>query len=190
MELAWVIPVSGVITLIFVTFLSWDVLRRDRGTPQMQEVGQAIYQGAVTFITRQYSTIAILAIVTAVVVGFLVGVFERVSETGVVGVELGWKTGVAFLVGAGISALSGIIGMTVAVLSNQRVASAARNGVNCLLLTSRCGGAVSGFLVVGLSLIAVYAMFALYGGFENPEIAPFLIVGMGFGASLLPFLPS
>lgn len=185
MELAWIIPVSGVITLVFVTFLSWDVLRRDRGTPQMQEVGQAIYQGAVTFITRQYSTIAILAIVTAVVVGFLVGLFERVSETGVVGVELGWKTGVAFLVGAGISALSGIIGMTVAVLSNQRVASAARNGVVPAFNVALRGGAVSGFLVVGLSLIAVYVMFALYGGFENPEIAPFLIVGMGFGASFV-----
>ena len=87
--------------------------------------------------------------------------------------------------GAAISALSGGIGMYVAVQSNQRVASAARNGVIPAFNVALRGGAVSGFLVVGLSLIGVFVMFWLYGGFENPEIAPFLIVGMGFGASFV-----
>ncbi len=185
MSLLWIVPASGGLTLLFVAWLSRDVLRRDRGTAEMRRVGEAIYAGAVAFLTRQYSTIAALSLVMALVVALLVGLLERVSETGVVGLELGWKTAIAFLVGAGISALSGVIGMVVAVQSNQRVASAARQGPVAAFNVALRGGAVSGFLVVALSLLGVYAMFWLYGGFREPNIAPFLIVGMGFGASFV-----
>ena len=185
MNLIWVVPVSGLLTLVFVIYLAWDVLRRDTGTKEMQAVAATIFEGAVAFITRQYSTIAVLAIITAVVIAALVAFFESFSETGIVGWELGWRTGVAFLVGAAASALSGIIGMYVAVKSNVRTAGAARSGVGPALSVALRGGAVSGFLVVGLSLIGVYAMFWLYGGFSQPQFAPFLIVGMGFGASFV-----
>lgn len=188
MSLIWVVPVSGVLGLLFVAYLAWDVLRRDTGTKEMQDVAATIYEGALAFIRRQYLTIAILAIVTGVVIGVLVGAFETFSETGIVGAELGIKTAIAFLVGAAASALSGIIGMYVAVRSNVRVASAARQGVGPALAVALRGGAVSGFLVVGLSLIGVWAMFSAYGGFSGPEAArnaPFLIVGMGFGASFV-----
>ena len=185
MDLVWVVPVSGVLALVFVLYLAWDVLRRDRGTPAMQQVGNAIYQGAVAFMSRQYGTIGILALVTAIVLTLLVTFFERAAETDLVGFALGWRTGIAFLVGAAVSALSGIIGMYVAVQSNQRVASAARGGVVPAFNVALRGGAVSGFLVVGLSLIGVYVMFWLYGGFEDPAVAPFLLVGMGFGASFV-----
>jgi K(+)-stimulated pyrophosphate-energized sodium pump len=97
-------------------------------------------------------------------------------------------TGVAFLVGAAASALSGIIGMWIAVKSNGRVASAAREGVGPALAVALRGGAVSGFLVVTLSLIGVYIMFVLYGGLNGTigaREAPFLIVGTGFGASFV-----
>jgi K(+)-stimulated pyrophosphate-energized sodium pump len=189
MDLMWVVPVSGILALAFVLYLAWDVLRRDRGTPAMQQVGNAIYQGAVAFMVRQYSTIAILAIVVGIIVTALVTWFEPAITTStgesIEGFEQGWRTGIAFLVGATVSALSGIIGMYVAVQSNQRVASAARGGVVPAFNVALRGGAVSGFLVVGLSLVGVYAMFLLYGGFENPDIAPFLLVGMGFGASFV-----
>lgn len=189
MSLMWLVPVSGVLALAFVLYLAWDVLRRDKGTPAMQAVGNAIYQGAIAFMTRQYSTIAILAIVVGIVVTLIVTYFEPaiVTESGVTidGWEQGWRTGIAFLVGAAISALSGIIGMYVAVQSNQRVASAARGGVVPAFVVALRGGAVSGFLVVALSLVGVYGMFLLYGGFENPAVAPFLLVGMGFGASFV-----
>lgn len=189
MDLMWLVPASGVIALIFVLYLAWDVLRRDRGTPAMQAVGNAIYRGAIAFMTRQYSTIAILAVVVGIVVTLLVTWFEPpiTTSTGatIEGFEQGWRTGIAFLVGAAISALSGIIGMYVAVQSNQRVASAARGGVVPAFVVALRGGAVSGFLVVSLSLIGVYVMFLAYGGFENPAVAPFLLVGMGFGASFV-----
>ncbi len=185
MSLIWIVPVSGVLALLFVLYLAWDVLRRDTGTKEMQAVAATIYEGAVAFITRQYTTIAVLAIVTAVVIGVLVGAFETFSETGIVGADLGIRTAIAFLVGAAASALSGIIGMFVAVKSNVRTASAARQGVGPALAVALRGGAVSGFLVVGLSLIGVYLMFTAYGGFSRPQDAPFLIVGMGFGASFV-----
>lgn len=189
MSLMWVVPVSGVLALAFVLYLAWDILRRDRGTPAMQQVGNAIYQGAIAFMVRQYSTIGVLAIITGIIVTLLVTYFEPaiITKTGenIAGFEQGWRTGIAFLVGAAISALSGIIGMYVAVQSNQRVASAARGGVVPAFVVALRGGAVSGFLVVGLSLIGVYLMFLLYGGFENPDVAPFLLVGMGFGASFV-----
>ena len=185
MDLVWVIPVSGVLTLIFVAYLAWDVLRRETGTPQMKAVGDTIYEGAVAFIRRQYITIGVLAVITAVLITVAIAQFEKVSETNILGWELGIKTGIAFLVGAAASALSGIIGMYVAVRSNTRTAGAARGGVGPALEVALRGGAVSGFLVVGLSLIGVYVMFSLYGGFEHPDIAPYLIVGMGFGASFV-----
>ena len=189
MSLMWVVPVSGGLALAFVLYLAWDVLRRDRGTPAMQQVGNAIYQGAIAFMVRQYGTIGALAIVTGIIVMLLVTRFEPAITTSsgetIAGFEQGWRTGIAFLVGAAISALSGIIGMYVAVQSNQRVASAARGGVVPAFVVALRGGAVSGFLVVGLSLVGVYAMFYAYGGFESPAIAPFLMVGMGFGASFV-----
>lgn len=185
MSLILIVPISGFLGLLFVAYLAWDVLRRDSGTKEMQAVAATIYEGAIAFIRRQYLTIAILAIVTGIVIGVLVGTFETFSETGVIGPELGVKTAIAFLVGAAASALSGIIGMFVAVKSNVRVASAARQGVGPALAVALRGGAVSGFLVVGLSLVGVFAMFWAYDGFNHPEIAPFLIVGMGFGASFV-----
>ena len=187
MNLVWIVPVSGVLALAFVVYLAWDVMRRDKGTPEMQEVAATIYEGAVAFIRRQYMTIGVLAIVAAVIIGVLVS-FEQYTETNIRGADLGMKTAIAFLVGAAASALSGIIGMYVAVQSNVRVAGAARKGVGPALTVALRGGAVSGFLVVGLSLIGVYLMILAYGGFSGPEAArnaPFLIVGMGFGASFV-----
>jgi K(+)-stimulated pyrophosphate-energized sodium pump len=187
MNLIWIVPLSGILALAFVAYLAWDVLRRDKGTKEMQEVAATIFEGAVAFIKRQYMTIAILAIVAAVIIGVLVS-FEQYTETNVKGVDLGIKTAIAFLVGAAASALSGIIGMYVAVQSNVRVAGAARKGVSQALTVALRGGAVSGFLVVALSLIGVYVMIYAYGGFSGPETArnaPFLIVGMGFGASFV-----
>src|SRR5256885_14381249 len=80
---------------------------------------------------------------------------------------------------------SGIVGMFVAVKSNLRTAAAAQHSVADALRISLRGGAVSGILVVGLSLVRVFVMFIASGGFAHPEQAPFTIVGFGFGASFV-----
>lgn len=185
MDLVWIAPVSGLVALVFVIYLVQDILKRDPGTEKMQEVAAAIYKGSVAFMTRQYGTIAALAIVTAVVVAAVVGSFTEGTETSVQGFDLAWRTALSFLVGAAASAISGIIGMYIAVRSNQRVASAAGRSLGEALEVALKGGAVSGFMVIGLSLMAVYLMFGLFGGFDRPDEAPFLIVGMGFGASFV-----
>src|SRR5581483_2456415 len=159
------------------------VLRSDTGTPEMQKVAGAIYTAAVAFIKRQYRTIALLALGGMVVIGLVIYFFE--SAPGVSASELAVKTSIAFIVGAACSMASGIVGMFVAVKSNLRTAAAAQHSVADALRISLRGGAVSGILVVGLSLIGVFGMFIAYGGFAHPEQAPFTIVGFGFGASFV-----
>ncbi|HET7701703.1 MAG TPA: sodium-translocating pyrophosphatase [Candidatus Limnocylindria bacterium] len=181
--LLWVVPLSGLIAVAVAGYFAWDVLRSPTGTPEMQRVAGAIYVAAVAFIKRQYRTIGFLALGGAVVIGLVIYAFENVP--GISREELAVRTGVAFLVGAAASMLSGIIGMFVAVKSNLRTAAAAQHSLGDALRIALRGGAVSGILVVGLSLIGVFAMFAAYNGFANPAQAPFLIVGFGFGASFV-----
>jgi K(+)-stimulated pyrophosphate-energized sodium pump len=178
---------AGLIAVLFAVYLARDVLRRDQGTEAMQDVAGTIFEGAVAFIRRQYTTIGVLALVGAVVVGVVITVFETeaVADTDVFGPALGLRTGIAFLVGAACSMASGIIGMFIAVRSNVRTASAARRSLVEAVQVAMRGGAVSGFLVVALSLLGVYGMFVAFGGFDRPQQAPFLIVGYGFGASFV-----
>ena len=188
-SLQLIILPAGIIAILFAIYLARDVLARDTGTQAMQDVAGTIYEGAVAFIRRQYITIAVLAVVGAVVVGLVISLFETqaVAETDTFGPELGFRTGFAFLVGAACSMASGIIGMFISVKANVRTASAARRSLVEAVQVAMRGGAVSGFLVVALSLLGVYGIFALFGGL-NPETvsqAPFLIVGFGFGASFV-----
>src|SRR5262249_23701058 len=157
---------------------AYDVLSSDKGTPGMQEVAGAIYEAAVAFIRRQYTTIAFLALGGMVVIAAVIYFFEKAP--GVSAQELAIKTAVAFLVGAIGSMACGILGMFVAVKSNLRTAAAAQHSVAGALRIALRGGAVSGILVVALSLIGVFVIFSLYGGFSKPDEAPFTIVGFGF----------
>ncbi len=184
----WIIPIAGIAAVLFALYLARDVLRRDQGTTAMQDVAGTIYEGAVAFMRRQYLTIGLLAVVGAVVIGGIITLVEtrEVSEVeGLFGIDLGIRTGVAFLVGAAASMASGIIGMYISVKANLRTAAAARRSLVEAVQVAMRGGAVSGFLVVALSLLGVWGIFAAYGGFTNPAQAPFLIVGFGFGASFV-----
>jgi K(+)-stimulated pyrophosphate-energized sodium pump len=185
--ITWVIPVAGLAAIAFALYLAWDVLRADVGTEAMQEIAGTIFEGAVAFIRRQYRTIGLLALGGAVVIGLVIALVEgkEVADTSIFGAELGIRTGVAFLVGAACSMASGIIGMYISVKSNLRTAAAARSSLVRAVQVAMRGGAVSGFLVVALSLLGVWSIFALYDGFTRPEQAPFLIVGFGFGASFV-----
>jgi K(+)-stimulated pyrophosphate-energized sodium pump len=188
-QLQLIILPAGLIAIAFALYLARDVLRRDTGTKEMEAVAATIFEGAVAFIRRQYVTIGVLALLGAVAIGLVISYFEteEVADTAVFGPELGIRTAIAFLVGAACSMASGIIGMFVAVKANVRTAAAARRSLVEAVQVAMRGGAVSGFLVVSLSLLGVYLMFAAFGGL-NPETvaqAPFLIVGFGFGASFV-----
>ena len=201
MELVFMVPVTGAAAVLFALWLAYDVLRRDTGTAAMQEIAGMIFEGAMAFLARQYRTIAIMAVLTAVAVTLIVGAisegvkpieFDGTSITFGTDVVVGkWEegvlTGIAFIVGATCSGLAGYIGMFIAVRSNIRTAAAAQTSLKDAITVSLRGGAVSGFLVVALSLLGVSGIFFTYSKLlDNPyEITPFLIVGFGFGASFV-----
>ncbi|HEY7063994.1 MAG TPA: sodium-translocating pyrophosphatase [Chloroflexota bacterium] len=182
MEPMVIVWLAGLIAVAFAAYLAYDVLNRDQGTPAMQEVANAIFEGAMAFLNRQYRTIWMIAIVAAVIIGVVLGVLEPDRS---VAIDIAWRTAVSFLVGAACSSLAGFIGMYIAVKSNLRTASAAQRSLQEAITVALRGGAVSGFLVVALSLLGVALIFYAFGGGSNPERAPFLIVGFGFGASFV-----
>jgi len=153
------------------------VLKQDTGTAKMQEIAQAIKEGAMAFLRRQYITIAVMTAVLAVIIFFAYYLSGNTSYA--------WHTAVAFILGAACSALAGFIGMYVSVKANLRTAAAAQKSLNKALQVAMRGGAVSGILVVALSLLGVGGLFYLYGGLDNPEQVPLLLVGFGFGASFV-----
>jgi K(+)-stimulated pyrophosphate-energized sodium pump len=186
-KLLYALPVVifGLVAVGFAVFLAKDVLSRDRGTPGMQDIADRIFEGAIAYLNRQYRTIFSLAIVVAIVMGVLVGLFEKSHQT-----ERGVITALSFLAGALLSGLSGFIGMYVAVKSNLRTAAAAQHGIGPALVVALRGGAVSGLLVIALGLLGVLSVFGIVYQFADGELAtvaetPFWIVGFAFGASFV-----
>ncbi|MBI5066278.1 sodium-translocating pyrophosphatase [Candidatus Woesearchaeota archaeon] len=165
----------GVIAVLFSAWLVWDVLRRDTGTPEMKKISDHIKEGAEAFVKRQYTTIGLLSLVVTLII---FGVYLYSGKP-----ELAFKTGVGFFLGAVCSAIAGIVGMMTSVRANIRVASAARRSVGEALVVALRGGAISGVIVVALSLIGVAGLYWLFGA--DPKTTPFLIVGYGFGASFV-----
>jgi K(+)-stimulated pyrophosphate-energized sodium pump len=147
-----IVPIVGSLGAIgFAIYLARQVLANDTGTPQMRKVWNAIFTGAQAYLRRQYITIALLALVAGVLIAVVVGLASRSTDA----VSLGLKTLIAFYIGATCSGVAGFIGMQVAVRTNVRVASAAGRGLGDALMVSLRGGAVSGFLVIALSLLGV-----------------------------------
>src|SRR2546425_751535 len=155
----------------------------------MREIAAAIQQGARAFLRRQYKSIAIIAAILAVV--FAAAIFGQSAVTGKPdAVELGLKTAGAFALGATFSALSGFIGMQVAIRTNVRSAAGSLRAVNDPLVVALRGGAVSGLSIVGLSLAGVSILFYGYGygvpaSHDSQYNLILSIVGFGFGASLV-----
>jgi K(+)-stimulated pyrophosphate-energized sodium pump len=189
--LQWLVPIAGIAAVLFALYLARDVLSRDKGPQAMQDVGDIIREGADAFVKRQYTTIATLAVVAAVVIGVVIALVENAQVADVpklAGAPIGILTAIAFLVGATCSMASGIIGMTISVRSNVRTAAAARRSLVEAVQVAMRGGAVSGFLVVSLSLLGVWGIFSLYQALSADigiAQAPFVIVGFGFGASFV-----
>jgi len=188
-DLSIIIPIAILAALGFAGVLARDVLRRDTGTDRMREIAAAIQQGARAFLRRQYRTIAIIAGILAVVfAGAIYG--QRAASGSSDAVQLGLKTAGAFALGALFSALSGYIGMQIAIRSNVRSAAGSLKSFNEALVVALRGGAVSGLAIVGLSLTGVAILYYGYGysvaGTEPAQRDLILsLVGFGFGASLV-----
>lgn len=179
---------SVAIALVVILFLSRYIFKQDKGTAEMQRISGAIKKGAMAFLSRQYKTILILSIVALVGI-MAANFFPNLSKGTDLAVNMAVMIGIAFVVGAACSALSGFIGMVIAVNANVRVAQGARTSLNRALQIALKGGAVTGLAVTGLSLLGVATLFLIYGGASGSQDAitkaPSLIIGFGFGASFV-----
>ncbi len=169
------IPLAAI---LFVAWLVFWILSKDQGTDKMRQVSEAIREGAAAFLNRQYQTIGIISIAAAF------GLWAAYYFSG--NPKTGWQTALAFLLGAASSAISGIVGMSIAVRTNSRSAFAAKKSFSEALTIALRGGAVSGITIVALALLGIAGLFLIYSlaGYEATKI-PLLIVGYGFGASLV-----
>jgi K(+)-stimulated pyrophosphate-energized sodium pump len=167
--------VVSLFALFFAWFLARQVLGSDRGTVKMQEVAAAIQEGAEAFIRRQYSTIAILGIVVAIIIFTVYFIAGDLSYA--------LHTSIAFAFGALCSGVAGIVGMWISVRANLRSAAASMEKSGHALVLALRGGAVSGLTIVALSLLGVSVIFQAFGA--DPQQTPYLIVGFGFGASFI-----
>src|ERR1700677_3605226 len=168
----------GALALVAALLLARAVIASDTGTPEMRAISDAIREGAEAFLRRQYRTIGAIAFVLALVVFFGYRMSPRTEPFAL-------KTVISFLVGAVCSGLAGFTGMYCSIRANIRTASAARTSLNKALQMALRGGAVTGLVVVALSLLGVGSLFLFFGGLQNPQAVPYQLVGFGFGASLV-----
>src|SRR5438046_8583587 len=138
---AWFGVAGGLAAVAFAVVLILLVLRLPTGTDRMREIAAAIQEGAAAYLNRQYTVIAIIGVIIAIVIGFFVN----------------WTTAALYIVGAVLSALAGYVGMNIAVRANVRTAEAARGGLNKALQVAFRGGACPGCRRHGLGLAAVSA---------------------------------
>jgi K(+)-stimulated pyrophosphate-energized sodium pump len=183
-ERAWLVIalLAAVFGLVMGVVLMRGVLRADTGTAKMREIADAIQEGAAAFLRRQFRAIGIVLVPLAVLIFFTATKVER--PNGSVALSFGASGGfrvLCFVFGATLSGLTGLIGMSLAVRGNVRTAAAARDGElgGAVKVAIRTGG-ITGLLCVGLGLLgATVIVFT----FQNTATA--VLVGFGFGASLL-----
>jgi len=180
----------SLVGLLFAAYLSRWVLRHGTGSEAMQKISNAIKAGAEAFLRRQNRTILLLALVLAALLFFGYGIIRNHRDFDPVGssLELALWITISFLFGAICSVFAGYVGMWISIRSNIRTANAALSSLNDALRIALRGGAVSGLLVVSMSLLGVSGLYALVHAVStvgDPARIPLLIVGYGFGASFV-----
>jgi len=153
---------ASLVALLFAGFLIMSVMRKEKGSPKMQEIAKAIQDGAMAYLKREYRTIAVFTAIITIILGLFINI----------------PTAVTFLFGAVFSAIAGWVGMSIAVRANVRTAEAAKGGLSSALDVAFKGGAVTGMFVAALALLGVTLFYWLYQD-------PILIIGFGFGGSLV-----
>jgi len=167
------ILLCGLLALVYGGVTVSQLMSASAGTPRMQEISNAIAEGAQAYLRRQYATIAGVGVVVLVVLGLL----------------LSWDVAIGFLIGAVLSGAAGFIGMNVSVRANVRTAQAASESLGAGLEIAFKSGAVTGMLVAGLALLGVagyfYVLTGPMGFAPSDRTVIDSLVALGFGASLI-----
>src|SRR3989344_3304464 len=156
--------ISSVISIVYGLVVAQRILKKSAGNEKMQGIARAIQEGATAYLNRQYRSIAVIAVILFLLMGFIPA--------------LGWTVASGFIFGAILSGLAGYVGMNVSVRANVRTAEAAKTGLRQALALAFAGGSVTGLLVVGLSLLGVTLSFIFSGDVKT-------LIGFGFGGSLI-----
>ena len=188
MELPLVLVVSASALVVAGLLARW-VLAQDQGPPEMQKISGAIRAGAEAFMRRQNGTIVKIALPLAALIYILYRFVRSTTPFDPAPIsDLALWTTISFTLGAGCSLIAGYVGMWISIRTNVRTAAAARTTLNGALQTALRGGAVSGLLVVAMSLLGVGGLFWIVqsiGVTKHATDIPLLIAGYGFGASLV-----
>jgi K(+)-stimulated pyrophosphate-energized sodium pump len=168
------IPVFGVLALLFTFWKSAWVSKQEEGTEKMSKIAKSISDGAMAFLKAEYKVLAIFVVVVAILMAM-----------GGMNVASSPLVGLSFVIGAFCSALAGFIGMKVATKANVRTTNAARTSLGKALEVAFAGGSVMGMGVVGLGLLGLGLLFAVYNNMWAGDINKVITVltGFSFGAS-------
>ena len=163
MMIDWTIaPITAIASVLVAIYLYFYVNKQSSGTEKMQEISNAIQEGARAFLKVEFKYLAVFVAIVAVVLAIFLNPIMAV----------------AYIFGSICSALAGFLGMTVALKANVKSANAAKQGLNKAFPIAFRGGAVMGLSEVGLALLGVSVVYALTG---DPE----LVLGFSFGASAM-----
>lgn len=169
LDILIIAPISGIASIITALYLYFYIKNQDPGTSKMKNISNAIREGAVAYLKRQYMTLAVFSAIMAI----LIAVF------------LDYNQAIAYVIGSICSGLAGFLGMDVALHANVRTAQAARKGLKKAFSIGFYGGAVMGLAVVGLALLGVSVLYYLYYDPLNISYAPNILLGFSFGASTI-----
>jgi len=174
LDILYLAIVAGVIALAFAAYLAWKVTQSDEGNEQVRFIGNAIREGAMAFLSREYRLLAIFVVVVFVVLWVFIDfdILNKVEGDG----EMIPGTAISYLVGAIGSGLAGFIGMSIAVRANTRTTVQAQTGLNPALRVAFNSGTVMGVSVVGIGLIGITVVYLIFQDIK-------LVAGFGFGAS-------
>lgn len=160
-KLMYLVPVVGIIGLIFAFVLTMRINKQEPGTERMKEISAAIHGGAKAFLFAEYKILVFFILALFIAIGFAIS----------------WVTSVCFLIGAVFSIAAGYFGMNVATKANVRTTNAARQGgMKAALSVAFSGGAVMGMSVVGLGLLGISGIYAIT---KDPDV----LFGFSLGAS-------